>query len=102
MFKFGPRGGDGTPQLTLGTKFEPGSDDSHFCKPTAVAVMRDGSFFVSDGYCNTRILKFGPGGGRPVRSVGRASSTFAIFGTWCRRSVGSDCGRCAGDGRVEI
>ncbi|XP_043195701.1 peptidyl-glycine alpha-amidating monooxygenase-like isoform X4 [Amphibalanus amphitrite] len=75
VFKFSPRGGDGTPQLTLGTKFEPGSDDYHFCKPTSVAVMRDGSFFVADGYCNTRILKFGPGGGRPVRTVGRASSS---------------------------
>ena len=87
VFKFGPRGGNGTPLLTLGTKFEPGSDDAHFCKPTSVAVMHDGSFFVADGYCNTRILKFGPTGGRPLHTVGRASSTLAIFGTW-RRPVG--------------
>ncbi|XP_076667852.1 peptidyl-alpha-hydroxyglycine alpha-amidating lyase 1 isoform X2 [Andrena cerasifolii] len=46
------------PSLSLGEAFEPGNDDRRFCKPTAVAVMSNGDFFVSDGYCNSRIIKF--------------------------------------------
>ena len=61
VFKFAPYGGTNhKPLLTLGERFVPGSDDNHFCKPTAVAVSQDGnSFFVSDGYCNSRIIKYG-------------------------------------------
>jgi len=44
--------------LTLGQKFEPGSDDEHFCKPTDVAVQDNGHFFVGDGYCNSRVMHF--------------------------------------------
>ena len=52
--------GDHNPLITLGEKFVPGSDDSHYCKPTSVAVSQDtNSFFVSDGYCNSRIIKYG-------------------------------------------
>lgn len=36
--------------LVLGAAMEPGSDDTHFCKPTDVAVAPNGEFFVSDGY----------------------------------------------------
>ena len=40
-------------------RFEPGSDETHYCKPTSVAVTDDGNtFFVSDGYCNSRIIKY--------------------------------------------
>lgn len=46
------------PSLVLGVAFEPGNDDKSFCKPTAVAVAKNGDFFVSDGYCNSRIIKF--------------------------------------------
>jgi len=28
----------------------PGSDSNHFCKPTDVAVLSTGEFFVSDGF----------------------------------------------------
>jgi peptidylamidoglycolate lyase len=60
IFKF-PQGG-GKALLTLGVAFVPGNDYKHFCKPTAVAVMSDGDFFVSDGYCNSRIIKFDKNG----------------------------------------
>ncbi|XP_076245170.1 peptidyl-alpha-hydroxyglycine alpha-amidating lyase 1 isoform X2 [Calliopsis andreniformis] len=46
------------PSLILGEAFEPGNDDRRFCKPTAVAVQPNGDFFVSDGYCNSRIIKY--------------------------------------------
>ncbi|XP_041361694.1 peptidyl-glycine alpha-amidating monooxygenase A-like [Gigantopelta aegis] len=54
--------GSKQPDLVLGQKFIPGSDDTHFCKPTDVAVISNGDFFVSDGYCNSRIIKFAPDG----------------------------------------
>lgn len=36
----------------------PGTSDDCFCKPTDVAVAESGVFFVADGYCNSRIMKF--------------------------------------------
>lgn len=43
--------------LELGTRFEPGEDENHFCKPTSVADT--GEFiFVADGYCNSRVVMF--------------------------------------------
>lgn len=43
---------------TLGRRFQPGSTNDTFCKPTAVAVLPNGDFFVADGYCNSRIIKY--------------------------------------------
>uniref|UniRef100_A0A8C2K9U7 Peptidylglycine alpha-amidating monooxygenase n=1 Tax=Cyprinus carpio TaxID=7962 RepID=A0A8C2K9U7_CYPCA len=49
--------------LVLGEAFEPGSDKKHFCQPTDVAVDPvTGNVYVSDGYCNSRILKISPEG----------------------------------------
>jgi len=50
------------PSITLGEAFVPGNDGSRFCKPTDVAVHSNGDFFVSDGYCNSRILKYNKNG----------------------------------------
>ncbi|XP_062128448.1 peptidyl-alpha-hydroxyglycine alpha-amidating lyase 1 [Drosophila sulfurigaster albostrigata] len=58
VFKFPPRGVGGQPLLTLGTAFQPGAGKRKFCKPTAVAVLNNGDFFVADGYCNSRIVKY--------------------------------------------
>jgi len=55
VYKFSP---EMKLQLTLGEKFVPGHDYEHFCKPTDVQIMKSGDFFVSDGYCNERVLKF--------------------------------------------
>ena len=44
--------------MELGQKLEPGSKDGQFCKPTSVAVLPSGDFFVADGYCNSRIIKY--------------------------------------------
>lgn len=46
------------PLMVLGTKFMPGKSRKSFCKPTSVAILPNGDFFVADGYCNARIMKF--------------------------------------------
>ncbi|XP_069481563.1 peptidyl-glycine alpha-amidating monooxygenase isoform X3 [Ambystoma mexicanum] len=62
VFKLGAQGGD-DPLLVLGKAFQPGSDNKHFCQPTDVAVdPASGNFYVSDGYCNSRIMQFSPSG----------------------------------------
>jgi peptidylamidoglycolate lyase len=55
VFKFGP---SGELLLTLGQARVPGADRTHFNLPTDVAVLPDGSFYVSDGYGNARVVKF--------------------------------------------
>lgn len=53
---------DGKLLLTVGERGVAGSDGRHFNRPTDIAVQPDGSFYVSDGYRNTRVAKFGPDG----------------------------------------
>ncbi len=50
------------PILEIGERMIPGSDKQHFCQPADVAVLRNGDFFVADGYCNSRIVKFNKNG----------------------------------------
>ncbi|XP_059549996.1 peptidyl-glycine alpha-amidating monooxygenase isoform X8 [Myotis daubentonii] len=62
VFKLDPNSEAG-PLLILGRSMQPGSDQNHFCQPTDVAVDPDtGAVFVSDGYCNSRIVQFSPSG----------------------------------------
>ena len=56
VFKFSP-GGERL-LLTLGERGVAGADQGHFNFPSDVAVLPDGSFYVSDGYRNTRVVKF--------------------------------------------
>ncbi|GAV00851.1 hypothetical protein RvY_11643 [Ramazzottius varieornatus] len=58
--------------MALGEAGVPGADKTHFCKPTDVAVASDGTFFVADGYCNSRVIKFSPKGDFLLQ-FGRAS-----------------------------
>ncbi len=44
--------------LTLGKKDQPGDTPEQFNKPTDVAVGPSGEFYVSDGYGNSRVVKF--------------------------------------------
>jgi len=53
---------EGKVLLVVGEAGVAGNDQTHFNKPTDVAVARDGSFFVADGYGNARIVKFSPTG----------------------------------------
>lgn len=53
---------DGRPLLVLG---EPGVgrwDATHFNQPTDIAIRPDGSFYVSDGYINSRVALFDKSG----------------------------------------
>lgn len=43
---------------SLGEKGVAGNDDRHFGRPTDIAWLPDGTFFVSDGYDNKRVVKF--------------------------------------------
>ncbi|KAF6039893.1 PAM [Bugula neritina] len=79
VFKFTPANRN-TPSLTLGQRFKPGSTETSFCKPTDVAVLSDGGFFVSDGYCNGRIMRFDKDG-HLVRQWG----SMAVKGLFSRK-----------------
>ena len=59
IFKFSP---EGNLLLTLGEAQVPGNDSEHFNLPTDIAVADDGSFYVSDGYGNSRVVKFSKDG----------------------------------------
>ncbi|KAM5330362.1 peptidyl-glycine alpha-amidating monooxygenase isoform 8-T12 [Glossophaga mutica] len=62
VFKLDPNSKE-SPLLILGRSMQPGSDQNHFCQPTDVAVDPDtGTIYVSDGYCNSRIVQFSPSG----------------------------------------
>ncbi len=53
---------NGNELMVLGEKNIPGVDSLHFNLPTDIAVYDDGSFYVSDGYGNSRIVKFSSAG----------------------------------------
>jgi hypothetical protein len=43
---------------TIGEPNVHASDDKHFYRPTFMAFQADGSYYVADGYANTRVVKF--------------------------------------------
>ncbi|UCE50530.1 MAG: hypothetical protein JSW47_10275 [Phycisphaerales bacterium] len=53
--KYSPRG---KLLLTLGEVGRAGTDESHFDKPTDMAILPSGDIFVSDGYGNRRVIHF--------------------------------------------
>lgn len=59
VFKFSH---DGKLLLTVGARAVAGDDTAHFNRPSDVAVLPDGSFYVSDGYRNNRVMKFAADG----------------------------------------
>lgn len=77
VFKFDR---NGNLLMTLGERGVSADDESHFNMPTDVAIASDGSFYVSDGYGNSRILKFSPGG-TYLTSWGTYGSEYAQFDT---------------------
>lgn len=61
MIKFGPTNFN-EPVLKVGEELVPGNDHNHLCKPADVAVLSNGDFYVADGYCNSRVVKFNKNG----------------------------------------
>lgn len=77
IFKFSH---DGKLLMKLGEAKVPGNDSSHFNLPTDVAVASDGSFYVSDGYGNSRVVKFSSTGKyiREWGTFGKKPGSFII------------------------
>jgi peptidylamidoglycolate lyase len=48
--------------MSLGEFRVTGTDPGHFNRPTDVAWLPNGDFFVTDGYINTRVIKFSKDG----------------------------------------
>jgi len=50
--------------LALGEELTPGKGTSpvQFCQPTHAVIARDGTIYVADGYCNSRIVVLSPRG----------------------------------------
>jgi peptidylamidoglycolate lyase len=77
VFKFDR---DGNLLMALGERGVAGDDETHFNMPTDVAIASHGSFYVSDGYGNSRVLKFSPDG-RYLTSWGTYGSESSQFDT---------------------
>jgi len=75
--------------LTLGEKDVPKSDPSHFARPTDIAWLPDGTFFVSDGYTNTRVVKFSKDG-KYLMEWGKPGKGPSEFDTVHSLAVGKD------------
>ena len=48
--------------LKIGEKGVAGTDHGHFNLPAGIAFLPDGSFYIADGYKNTRVIKFDANG----------------------------------------
>jgi peptidylamidoglycolate lyase len=59
VFKFSH---EGKLLMQLGTAGVAGKDSLHFNQPTDIAVAADGSFYICDGYGNSRVMKFSAAG----------------------------------------
>lgn len=81
VFKFSS---EGKLLLVIGERGVPGNDRRHFNRPTDIAVLPDGSFYVSDGYRNTRVAKFSANGdfefqwGTPGKKAGEFNTPHGI------------------------
>src|SRR5919106_6535844 len=90
--------------MTLGTPMQSGNDATHFARPTDIAWLPDGTFFVSDGYVNTRVVKFDRNGkflmqwGTPGTGNSQFNTVHAIDIDKDRKLYVSD----RGNGRIQI
>ncbi|MBN9296342.1 MAG: hypothetical protein J0I41_04980 [Filimonas sp.] len=88
VFKFSY---DGKLLLRLGEAGVAGKDQAHFNKPTDIAAAKDGSFYVSDGYGNSRVVKFTAEGKYLFEwgTKGNGEGQFNIPHSICIDSVGN-------------
>lgn len=70
--------------MVLGEKGKPGNEPYLFNRPTDVAFLPNGDFYVSDGYVNTRVVKYDKDGkylmewGRPGKGPGEFNLVHSI------------------------
>ena len=101
VFKFSP---EGRLLFTLGERGVAGADSAHFNLPTDVAVRPDGGFYVSDGYQNTRVLRFDRDGhflfqwGKPGKGPGAFDLPHGIALDKAGRVLVAD----RGNARIEV
>src|SRR5436853_7719739 len=87
--------------MTLGEAGVSGTDEKHFGRPTDIAWLPDGTFFISDGYVNTRVMKFDKNGKFLLQwgSPGKGNSQFnTVHSVDIDRNHTGD-GLCGGRGR---
>lgn len=85
---------DGKLLRTLGVKGKPGATPDTFNRPTDIAFGLDGSVYVSDGYGNSRVVKFSKDG-KYLLDWGKRGTGPGEFNT--PHSIGVD-----GKGRVYV
>jgi DNA-binding beta-propeller fold protein YncE len=78
---------EGTLLLTLGTKGKSSTDEKTFYRPTDIAFAPNGDFYVTDGYGNSRVVKFSKDG-TYMRAWGKKGTGPGEFNT--PHSVGVD------------
>jgi DNA-binding beta-propeller fold protein YncE len=66
--------------LTLGIKKKAGTDDKTFDRPTDIAFGRNGDVYISDGYGNSRVVRFSPEG-RYIHAWGERGTGPGQFNT---------------------
>lgn len=70
--------------MTLGIKNVAGNDEGKFNRPTDIGFAKNGDFYVSDGYGNSRVVKFSREGkflmtwGKPGRGPGEFQVPHAV------------------------
>ena len=71
-------------EMVIGEKGKPGNDHYHFNRPTDIAFLPNGDFYVTDGYVNTRVVKYDRNGkylfewGRPGKGPGEFNLVHGI------------------------
>ena len=76
---------------TIGEPNVHAADDKHFYRPTFMAWLPDGTFFVADGYANTRVVKFDKNG-KYLMAWGEAGRNSG--GAPCRRRAPATSTTC--------
>jgi hypothetical protein len=95
---------EGKVLMTLGTKGEKGDGNGQFNKPTDVAVARSGDIYVSDGYGNSRVVKFSKDGKfiKTWGKKGKGPGEFNLPHAICLDAKGQVCVGDRENSRVQI
>lgn len=92
--------------MVIGEKGKPGNDHYHFNRPTDIAFLPNGDFYVTDGYVNTRVVKYdemenisssgaGPGRGRASSISCTAFRSTSTGGASTSRTAPTRASRCS-------